>query len=245
MTDQNTFMEVLSEVSEIIRTAEVPLSEDEIMAYFGDMELSAGQKRLILDYLENRDNTMEAENGQTGIDEASENSKVLQAYMEDLSLLETYDDKEMMELYRRLFSGEEEVVELISTAWLTKVLNIARKYMDLHSRLEDLIQEGNMALLLRLTELTGTPDCSDTEKSFEEIEKELSEIIERGIIDYISEWNREVQKENTLVGKLSLLHEADRFLKEEYGEEPTIEELAGYTNMSVDEIRILKDFTTK
>ena len=51
MTDQNTFTEVLREVAEIVRTAETPMSEKDIMSYFADMDLSLGQKKLILDYV--------------------------------------------------------------------------------------------------------------------------------------------------------------------------------------------------
>ena len=299
MTDQNTFMEVLKEVAEIIRTSEVPMSEDEIMTYFSDMDLSSDQKRLVLDYLMNKsfeddnedvdNNSAEAEydkdiesagedvaddasdygadiredkgheydvkeysdemtgadNGQTGTDEASKNSKVLRAYMEDLSLLETYEEKEIMELYRKLFSGETEVIESLTNIWLPKVLEVARRYMDLHAKLEDLIQEGNIALLMRLNQLCGTPDCSDAERSFGEIEEDLARVVEKGIMDYISEWDNEKQQENKLVGKISLLHEASKLLEEENGEPPTEIQLAEYTNMSVDEIRELNEFLKK
>ena len=254
MTDQNTFTEVLREVAKIIRTSESPMSEEEIMAYFDDMDLSFGQKKLVLEYLNNMDdeydngstdNSMEDDNGETGIDEASKNSKVLKAYMEDLSLLQTYSEKEIMELYKRLFSGESEVIETISTVWLRKVLGIAEKYMDIHSKVEDLIQEGNMALLMRLNQLCGTPDCSDAEREFSEIEADLYKVIEKGIMDYISEWDSTKQQENTLVGKLSLVHEAEIFLTEENGAPPTLKQLSGFTKMPEDELLLLKEFTSK
>lgn len=259
MTDQNTFMEVLREVAEIIRTAEAPMSEEEIMAYFSDMELTDKQRALVLDYLNNKafdeDESVvnseemvddkEAEDGQSRIDAAAENSKVLQAYMEDISLLETYEDEEIMKLYNRLFAGEEEVIEILSTVWLPKVLDVAKGYIDIHSKVEDLIQEGNIALLMRLNQLCGTPDCSDAEKSFKEIEEGLSKAVEKGIMEYISEWDDAKQQENKLVGKLSLMHEASRFLEDENGEPPTISQLAAYTNMSVEEIRDLKEFIKK
>lgn len=259
MTDRNTFMEVLREVAEIIRTAEAPMSEEEIMAYFSDMELTSEQRVLVLDYLNNKsfgeDNgtgnsgtiidNKEAGDGKSGNDAASKNSKVLQAYMEDLSLLETYEDEEVMKLYKRLFAGEEEVIEILSTIWLPKVLDVAKGYIDIHEKVEDLIQEGNIALLMRLNQLCGTPDCSDAEKNFREIEEGLSKAVEKGIMEYISEWDDAKQQENKLVGKLSLVHEVERFLEEENGEPPTISQLAAYTNMSVEEIRDLKEFVKK
>lgn len=236
MTDQNTFTEVLREVGEIIRTSGESLSEEQIMEYFADMELSDGQKKLIIDYLNNlpgdEANEMEAGNGQSGINEGSEDSKILQAYMEDLSLLKTYSDEEKIKLYERLLSGESETIEILSAVWLAGVVEIAKKYMDLHSKPEDLIQEGNMALLLKLNELCGAGDFDD----FARLEMLISDSIERGIMEYISEWNGAKEQENAMVGKLSLIHEASRYLEAENGMSPTINELAEYTNMSIEEL---------
>ncbi len=252
MTDQNTFTEVLREVAEIVRNAEVPMSEEDIMAYFDDIELSSGQKKMVFDYLSNLDNedniendNTEADNGETGIDEASKNSKVLKAYMEDISLLQTYSEEEVMALYKRLFAGEEDVIETIVTVWLNKVIKLAEKYIDLHAKPEDLIQEGNMALLMRLNQLCGTPDCSDAEKNYQEIEEGLSKCVEKGIMDYISEWDNEKQQENTLVGKVSLVHEASQFLEAENGVAPTLEQLSDFTKLSMDELTAIKGFINK
>ena len=44
MLDQNTFMETLRSVAEIVQTASVPMSEKEILSYFNDMDLSEEQK---------------------------------------------------------------------------------------------------------------------------------------------------------------------------------------------------------
>ena len=63
MTDQNTFMEVVRNVAEIVRTAEVPMSESEILAYFSDMDLDENQKRIVLAYIETAQSE-ETEEGQ-------------------------------------------------------------------------------------------------------------------------------------------------------------------------------------
>lgn len=248
MTDQNTFMELIRDVADIMRTSESTMSEEEILAYFKDMELDEQQKKLILEYLANPENITagdaqdaEDNDGKTGNDDASEDSKVLAAYMEDLSLLETYNEEEIMALYGRLFSGESEVIETLSTVWLKKVLEIAKKYVDLHAKLEDLIQEGNIALLMRLNQFCGTPDCSDVSRSVEEIEEDLAKAVEGGIADYITEWNGAKEQESALVGKLSLISEAAKLLEMENGATPSVEELAEYTKMSKEELSGMLD----
>ena len=46
MTDQNTFMETVRNVADIVRTSAEPMPEEEILAYFEDMELTDEQKRM-------------------------------------------------------------------------------------------------------------------------------------------------------------------------------------------------------
>ena len=50
MTDQNTFMETVNSVKEIMRVAEVPMSEAEILAYFAAVtytHLTLPTKRIV------------------------------------------------------------------------------------------------------------------------------------------------------------------------------------------------------
>lgn len=256
MTDQNTFMEILHDVSSIIKTSDHPMTDEEVLAYFDDMELSPEQKKMVVDYLMNHaeeiNAELEEESGQAGIDEAEKNSKVLKAYMEDISLIETYTEEETIVLYDKLLSGQREVIEAISHAWVNRVVAVARKYADVHSRLEDLIQEGNMAVLMRLNELCGAAESEVTESAAvtadgrritaSEIEGELLKEIENGILSYVSEWNSAKEQENSLIGKLSLVHEARQFLKEQNGEYPTLSELSEFTKMSEEELSELNSF---
>lgn len=244
MTDQNTFMEVVQNVTEIVRTAEVPMSEEEILAYFSDMELDESQKRLVLDYIataenrEQQEQITETHTEQTEEEDDSEEtkkSKVFQMYLEELSMLPAFGMEERKKLYKRLEAGEEDAIEIISTAWLKKVLTIAEKYMEPRLNIEDLIQEGNMALFLKLQELIGN-ELSD------DVEDELSTAVEEGIVAYCSEMTGARELENTLVGKIGLVHEAKKILAADKGHEPTIEELAEYTKMSVEELIDLQDF---
>ena len=64
-------------------------------------------------------------------------------------------------------------------------------------------------------------------------------------MDYISEWNSAKEQESTLVGKLSLVHEAENYLKEENGVVPTVKELAAFTKMSEKELTGLMELMKK
>lgn len=242
MTDQNTFMEVVQNVAEIVRTAEVPMTEEEILAYFSDMDLNENQKKLVLEYIVSSESQQEdiaqeqedEQNATTEDEEDAPKSKVFQMYLEELAMLPSFTAAERNKLYAQLALGDADVIGTISTAWLKKVLMIAEKYMDPRLNVEDLVQEGNMALFMKLQELLGV-----TQDNIEEV---LSSAVEEGIMSYCSEMVGEQELEHTLVGKISLVHEAKKMLAMEKGQEPTVEELSEYTKMTKEELLEMEEF---
>ena len=248
MTDQNTFMEVVNNVAEIVRTAEVAMTEEEILAYFSDMDLDENQRKMVLDYIltaESRSQEEQLDEGDLeqdidGLeqDEEGAQSKVFQMYLDELSMLPSYSVADRERMYKRLVEGDGAVIETISTAWLKKVLTIAEKYMEPKLNVEDLVQEGNMALFVKLQELAG---CGHAEG----VEESLASAVEEGIVAYCSMMSGERELENTLVGKVSLVQEAKKLLAMEKGQEPTLEELSGYTKMSVEELEELEELLKK
>lgn len=238
MIDQQAFMETLQSVAEIMRTAETPMTEEEILGYFKDMELSDAQKNMVMDYLNNVENQAEEETtggGQTESEsEMPVESKVYQMYLEDLAGIPEYNEEERITFYKALLAGDEKAIEPISMFSLRNVLKIADKYIEPKLLVEDLVQEGNVALFLKLSELCGCGQSYD-------VEQELENAIEQAIVAYASKMSNEREQESTLVGKLSLVHEAKKLLAEENGTEPTIAELAEYTKMDEEELQELED----
>lgn len=253
MTDQNAFMETLNSVKEIIRVAETPMSEAEMLAYFADMKLDESQKQLVVAYLSDPANYVEKESedeqkkeeketeyefDDTDSDdmdsEDSDNSKILGMYLEELALLPKYSEEEKKLFYKKLLQGDTEMINTISTAWLERVLEVANKYMEPKLNVEDLIQEGNLALFMKLQNLCGSMAKVD-------IEEELYRCVEEGIMVYVAELRDEREQENTLVGKVSLVHEDKKLLEEENGHAPTIEELAEYTRMTLEELEEIEE----
>lgn len=238
MIDQQAFMETLQSVAEIMRTAETPMTEEEILGYFKDMELSDAQKNMVMDYLNNVENQAEEETTNGGQTESESEmpveSKVYQMYLEDLAGIPEYNEEERITFYKALLAGDEKAIEPISMFSLRNVLKIADKYIEPKLLVEDLVQEGNVALFLKLSELCGCGQSYD-------VEQELENAIEQAIVAYASKMSNEREQESTLVGKLSLVHEAKKLLAEENGTEPTIAELAAYTKMDEEELQELED----
>ena len=251
MVEQNVFMETVKSVAEIMKVAEVPMTEQEILAYFEDMELTKEQQGYVLQYLlspheeeENRDEMEGKEENEAGSKEqdtsgketlqdaepeTSEKSAVFQMYMEEITGLQKYSHTEELELYQALLLGSEDAATKLLDCWLLRVSEYAKGYMAPNLNIADLVQEGNMALYMALKQLCGSGKCDD-------VEAVLRTAVENGMMRYASEINGIKEAENAMIAKINLVHEAKKLLEEENGATPTMEQLAEYTKMSVQEL---------
>ncbi len=250
MLDQNTFTETIRAVQEIIRTSAEPMTREEILSYFKDMDLNAQQKDMVFTFLSTpheeetpKEETEEAageemaateqtpseEDGKEAsasetTEEAFSDSPMFQMYLEELKEIPNYTEEQQVEMYKKLLAGEESMIHAISNAWLSNVFEIAKKLAVSTEGFEDIVQEGNMALFLRLSELCGSHEKVD-------VEEELLTAVEEAMKSCIRELTGEDESENAVVGKVALVSEAVKYLKEQNGKEPTVKELSDYVKV--------------
>ena len=254
MVDQNTFTETIREVAEIIRTSAEPMSREEILGYFKDMELNTEQENMVLEFLltpheepeeeeteeskvdeaaEKEEEEAEAEDAQTGKNDEPEDilpdSPMFQMYLEELKDLPEYSEKEQIAMYQALLAGDESMVRKISDSWMKNVLTMAKNLALSSEGFEDVVQEGNMALFLKLSDLCGSKEKCD-------VEAELEQAIEEAMKASIREMAGEDDSENAILGKVSLVNEAKNYLAKEKGSEPSMQEVGEYTKMSQEEL---------
>ena len=249
MLDQNTFMETIREVAEIIRTSVEPLSKEEILGYFGKMELNDVQQNMVLEYLLKPQEDSEEEVSEdvqnmpsTGNVEVSEEglpvSAVFQMYLEEIRELPVCSRDELEDLYEDLLEGEVEVIQKISDSWMMRVLDIAKELSVTPEDFSDVIQEGNIGLFMKLSELCGSQERVDVDQA-------LEAAVFLAMKAYVQEINGEDNVENAMVGKATLVNEARKYLMEENGQEPTLAELVAYTHMSESELAEILDMIHK
>ena len=264
MLDQSVFTETIHEVAEIIRTSATPLSKEEILGYFKEMELNEQQENMVLEFLltpHEEEDAEEEEAEETEAEEAWETaewqdttdasvftqsdsdkkeaetkeadclpeSKMFQMYLEEISSLPVYSETKIEEMYQKLLAGDESVIHTISDSWMIKVLELAKKLAVSSEGFEDVIQEGNMALFLKLTELCGSQEKTD-------VEAELQNAVEEAMKSSILAEEGEDEDEKAMVGKLALVNEAKKYLADEKGREATLSELAEYTQLTEEEL---------
>lgn len=252
MVDQSTFTETIHEVAEIIRTSANPLTKEEILGYFKDMDLNEQQQNMVLEFLltphKEDDEDIEEENteednpkeddmeGQESEESVSEEkkdflpeSKMFQMYMEEIQSLPAYSEEQQTEMYKALLDGDESMIHKISDSWMLRVLETAKKLAVTTEGFEDVIQEGNMALFLKLTELCGCGRKLD-------VEAELFDAVEEAMKSSILEIEGEDEDEKAMIGKVALVNEAQKYLFRENGREASLQELADYTRLAEEEL---------
>ena len=254
MVDQNTFTETIREVAEIIRTSAEPMSREEILGYFKDMELNTEQENMVLEFLltpheepeeeETEESKVDeaAEDAQTGKNDEPEDvlpdSPMFQMYLEELKNLPEYSEKEQIAMYQALLAGDESMVHKISDGWMKNVLTMAKNLALSSEGFEDVVQEGNMALFLKLSDLCGSKEKCD-------VEAELERAIEEAMKASIREMAGEDDSENAILGKVSLVNEAKNYLAKEKGSEPSMQEVGDYTKMSQEELADIYELIKK
>lgn len=273
MVDKITFMETLHSVQEIAKASAVPLTKEEITSYFQDMDLSKEQQEMIYQFLQMPQEETDGETEQQGGGSTGKGRKSslrsrssqasggsgkktgnphFQMYLREISAVPTLEREQQNILYQRLLEGEGTVMEEISHQWLEKIVQIAEEYVTPRVFLEDLVQEGNIGLLLGLGQLLGKAAAYGMEngKCLKEaqqkkLEEQLEGLAREGMEQYRQEIEGEVDSENTILAKVSLIHEARKALAEENGTDPTVQELCDYTRISTEEIADILDLHEK
>ncbi len=174
------------------------------------------------------------------LDNEAEHTGVFQMYLDELNGLSTYSKEKQEEMYKALLAGDESVIAEITNCWLPVVLENAKKLTESNDpdSLQDVVQEGNMALFMRLTELCGSHEKID-------VESELAQKIENAMKSCILEDEGEGESEDAMVGKITLINEAIKYLEKEKGMKPTTSELAEYTKVPASELDEILLFIVK
>lgn len=176
----------------------------------------------------------------------SGSGNIKQRYQRDLhNLPENRQNVPALEIGKFL-AGEQEYRDQIIESRLRQVVEIAEKYTKYSIPIEELIAEGNLGLLhgMARTEAEreklllpdGTPDLQT-----------FLGILEQEVITAIEQLiNQETEskgQEMAMLAKTNLLHESAKYLTEENGRIPTVQELSEYSRVSVEEIRQIMDLS--
>ena len=234
--EQKKFQEKLAELLAFAKEKENEVSLSEVRKFFESWKLSENQLEMVCEYLIAHE--VEVEGFQPGMmsDPEQEKNRKEEFSEEELRALEQYEkelgqgtshsEEECEALYQRAAGGDDLAKSALIQAFLPRIISIAKELHTPDVFLMDLIQEGNVSLLVALNE---PEECADGVHF-------LEQAITTGIREFLEEHREQKHRDHTVVDKVNRLRDAIEELSD--GEELnfSVEELSAYLDLSVEEI---------
>lgn len=244
--DKIEFRKLLAGIVELAAENDNQITTEQVDIYLKETELDSEQLNLVYNYLETNKITVighvkveesifeQTEDFELEADEAykqleAEEKQYIDMYLDELKGLDTINEEEAEEIYRKAILGEPAAKSRLIELWLLKVAEIAKKYVNRGVLLADLIQEGNVGLMLSVDSLGNCSDCTEAK---DYITKEIINSLENAVEEII-----DVKKaDNNMLGKVNFLNEGAKNLEEELGRRGSIKELSKYMEMTEEEV---------
>ena len=210
------FREKLSGILKMAEENGCQITIDEVECYFEEKHLSKEQIELVFDYLLAQKKAAFTE----------EEQRYLKEYMKDIGGIREADEEEREALFEKVLEGDALAKSRLVEIYLPEVVEIAKQLYHPEVFLGDLVQEGNVGLIL------GVDMIDDLDKAHDVIRREIRQAIQMLIEEQTELKNRDKK----MVEKVNTLDESIQALTEELGRKGTIEELAVYMGMSEEEV---------
>lgn len=150
-------------------------------------------------------------------------------YLKDIGRVPLLSGDEEIELARRMQEGDEAAKKRLSEANLRLVVSIAKRYVGRGMLFLDLIQEGNLGLMKAVEKF-------DYQKGFK-FSTYATWWIRQSITRAIADQARTIRIPVHMVETINKLTRVSRLLLQEYGREPTPEEIAEAMEVDVARVR--------
>ncbi|CAN5447978.1 RNA polymerase sigma factor RpoD/SigA [soil metagenome] len=155
-------------------------------------------------------------------------SASLEKYLAEIGKEGMIDAAEEVRLARLIRDGDESALDKLTRANLRFVVSVSKQYQNQGLSLPDLINEGNLGLIKAAKRFDET-------RGFKFISYAVW-WIRQSILQAIAEQSRIVRLPLNQVGSLSRISKAFSKLEQEFEREPSYEELAAITEISIDKI---------
>ena len=180
--------------------------------------------------------TAEIEKGYEKTAEESENSFTergnaedpVRMYLKEIGRIPLLSSEEEIELAKRMEEGDEEAKKKLSEANLRLTVSIAKRYSGRGMQFLDLIQEGNLGLIKAVEKF-------DYRKGYK-FSTYATWWIRQSITRAIADQARTIRIPVHMVETMNRVNRTSRSLLQEYGREPTPEEIAEAMNLPVERV---------
>ena len=250
MDKKTMFNEALAKLVSYATAHDNLITMEDVKSFFNGLIDDDSQYKLIYDYLSinkieikgftpSDDNIFDDSHGMNAISEniakdengqSQEETDFIKMYMDDMVALQTVSDVEQAALVNKLIAGDASASTPLVESKLKKVADIAKKYCGKGVTFGDLIQEGNLELMVAVSEYTK--ECGD-------FNNYIDKRIEQGIRNVINSQINSDRIGQHLADKLNQLDNTTSKLSKELGRVPEISELADAMGITEDEASLL------
>ena len=250
MDKKTMFNEALAKLVSYATAHDNLITMEDVKSFFNGLIDDDSQYKLIYDYLSinkieikgftpSDDNIFDDSHGMNAISEniakdengqSQEETDFIKMYMDDMGALQTVSDVEQAALLNKLIAGDASASTPLVESKLKKVADIAKKYCGKGVTFGDLIQEGNLELMVAVSEYTK--ECGD-------FNNYIDKRIEQGIRNVINSQINSDRIGQHLADKLNQLDNTTSKLSKELGRVPEISELADAMGITEDEASLL------
>ena len=165
----------------------------------------------------------------------AEDEQCLKEYEEMLRQFPSEKEGEREALLLQAVTDVAGVQERLAQLYLKEILQYARKLWRQGIYIGDLIQEGNMSLLLALAEEIPEEGKADW----------MEERLLAGMESWVKEQTEQKYRDESMVEKVRKLEAAIRELSDDEEQKFSVEELAAYLDMDEEEIRAVLRLTSE
>ena len=248
------FNKALTSLVEFSATKSNKITMEDVKSFFKDLIDDESQYQFIYDYLainkidvqgftptsffdttadtvfSTDNNEMPADAAYCSFKESEEELAFIEMYMSDMNKIEPLSESEKSVLIEQLLNGDVSVSKRLIESHLTLVADIAQNHRGKGVTFGDLIQEGNIGLMVAVSDYSK--DCG----SFDSF---INRKINESILNTINEQVNSDRIGRHLADKLNLLDKTTKELNEKLGRIPDITELSETMGVDEDEVSLL------
>ncbi|MFD1405515.1 RNA polymerase sigma factor region1.1 domain-containing protein [Robinsoniella peoriensis] len=249
MQEKIIFREMLSELKAYADTKNNVLNKEEIKEFFKNANLTEEQYEFIYEYLNSQKIAVEGyqktapemrEAPDTEVSEEEmrqvqeEEDAFLKMYLEDLaaSNIEQLSEEEELVLFNQAAGGDAMAKSRLIEQNLKNVYDLVMEYNNTQLPKSDLIQEGNVGLILVM-------DALKQQKTLSEYREYMKKKIIRVLDDAEQEQKDFKHDDQQIVEQVNYLNEAIKNLEEDLERKVSLEELSAYIEMPAEEIEAI------
>lgn len=256
------FMEALDAIKEYASVKGSPITKEDIEQYFKGLTLDEQQLNMVYQYVAD----VKVPDSETVFEQEEEvvllsakdyenDKKYIEMYMNDLEHIESLSDTTRAFLLINIVEdNDNQSLKILSESMLCKIVEWIEPYRNKGVLSSDLIQEANLAMMGYMSEKRFL-NHSDWKEQIKEgltddllsvlnkMEEEIKQEIEGALMMMIDEQTNSNKMAGKVLYKVNFVNDWAFRLKEELGRNPTVEEIAKKTGISVDNVRQAIHFT--